>query len=119
MTSPGSFRYAFGVFLTGLRLGHPVAGEKFGHRKETGRAVAAAAGGRAYSPASFGIGVDPGHHEHRSPSTRVPTEDSGLRSSVRISDLAARGGGLAGRLLFRGGRMPARAVLGFKAFERP
>jgi hypothetical protein len=51
--------------------------EKFGYRKQTGRAVAPAAGGSAYSPSSFGIGADPGHHEHRSPSTSVPTEASG------------------------------------------
>jgi hypothetical protein len=35
------------------------------------------AGGRAYSPISFGIGADPGHHEYRRPSTIVPTEVSG------------------------------------------
>ena len=33
--------------------------------------------GRANKPSSFGIGADPGHHEHRSPSTSVPTEASG------------------------------------------
>jgi hypothetical protein len=31
----------------------------------------------AYSPSSFGIGADPGHHEQRKPSTRVSTEASG------------------------------------------
>jgi hypothetical protein len=35
------------------------------------------AGGSAYSPSSFGIGADPGHHEQRKPSTSVPTEASG------------------------------------------
>jgi hypothetical protein len=35
------------------------------------------AGGSAYSPRSLGIGADPGHHEHRKPSTKVPTEASG------------------------------------------
>jgi hypothetical protein len=43
------------------------------------------AGGRAYSPNSFGIGADPGHQEHRRPSTNVPTEASGWRSTVRRS----------------------------------
>jgi hypothetical protein len=31
------------------------------------------------------MGADPGHHEHRSPSTIVPTEASGCRSTVRRS----------------------------------
>jgi hypothetical protein len=31
-------------------------------------------GAEAYSRSNFGIGADPGHHEHRRPSTRVPTE---------------------------------------------
>jgi hypothetical protein len=35
------------------------------------------AGGSAYKPRSFGIGADPGHQEHRKPSTNVPTEASG------------------------------------------
>jgi hypothetical protein len=35
------------------------------------------AGGSAYRPSSFGIGADPGHHEHRRPSTIVSTEASG------------------------------------------
>jgi hypothetical protein len=39
--------------------------------------------GDAYKPSSFGIGADPGHQEHRSPSTSVPTEASGWRSTVR------------------------------------
>jgi hypothetical protein len=43
------------------------------------------AGGKAYSPSSFGIGADPGHHEHRNPSTSVPTDARGWRSSVRRS----------------------------------
>jgi hypothetical protein len=38
-----------------------------------------------YRPSSFGIGADPGHHEHRRPSTNVPTEASGWRSTVRKS----------------------------------
>jgi hypothetical protein len=32
-----------------------------------------------------GIGAEPGHHEHRSPSTRLPTLASGWRSIVRMS----------------------------------
>jgi hypothetical protein len=48
-------------------------------------AGAFATGGSAYSPIIFGIGADPGHHEHRKPSTRLPTEASGWRSMVRIS----------------------------------
>ena len=32
-----------------------------------------AAGGNACKPLSTGIGAEPGHHEHRSPSTRLPT----------------------------------------------
>jgi hypothetical protein len=36
-----------------------------------------AAGGAAYKPSSFGIGANPGHHEHCGPSTNVPTEASG------------------------------------------
>jgi hypothetical protein len=43
------------------------------------------AGGGAYSPSSFGIGADPGHREHRRPSTNVPTDASGWRSMVRRS----------------------------------
>jgi hypothetical protein len=43
------------------------------------------AGGSACNPSSFGIGADPGHREHRSPSTRVPTEANGCRSTVRKS----------------------------------
>jgi hypothetical protein len=43
------------------------------------------AGGKALSPSSFGIGADSGHQEHRRPSTIVPTEASGWRSTVRRS----------------------------------
>jgi hypothetical protein len=43
------------------------------------------AGGSANSPSSLGIGANPGHHEHLRPSTSVPTEASGWRSSVRRS----------------------------------
>jgi hypothetical protein len=43
------------------------------------------AGGNAYSPSSIGIGADPGHHPHRKPSTIVPTEAIGYRSTVRRS----------------------------------
>jgi hypothetical protein len=43
------------------------------------------AGGSVDRPSSFGIGADPGHHEHRRPSTNVPTEASGWRSTVRKS----------------------------------
>jgi hypothetical protein len=42
-------------------------------------------GGGVYTPGSFGIGADPGHHEHRSPSTRVTTEANGSRSMARRS----------------------------------
>jgi hypothetical protein len=42
-------------------------------------------GGSANNPSSFGIGAEPGHQEHRSPSTSVPTEASGCRSTVRRS----------------------------------
>jgi hypothetical protein len=34
-------------------------------------------GGSGRKPISFGIGTEPGHHEHRSPRTSVPTEASG------------------------------------------
>jgi hypothetical protein len=37
---------------------------------------------KGVSPSSFGIGADPGHHEHRGPRTSVPTEASGCRSTV-------------------------------------
>jgi hypothetical protein len=40
-------------------------------------AVRLTAGGSAYRPIGFGMGADPGHHEHRSPSTSVPAEASG------------------------------------------
>ena len=43
------------------------------------------AGGREDSPSSLGIGAEPGHQEHRRPSTSVPTEASGWRSTVRRS----------------------------------
>jgi hypothetical protein len=33
----------------------------------------------------LGIGAEPGHHEHRSPSTSEPTDASGWRSIVRMS----------------------------------
>jgi hypothetical protein len=36
--------------------------------------LAIVTGGNAYSPGSFGIGTNPGNHEHLSPNTRVPTE---------------------------------------------
>jgi hypothetical protein len=52
-----------------------------GHRP----AAAFAAGGRAYSPRILGIGADSGHHEHRSPSTRVATDARGWRSTLRRS----------------------------------
>jgi hypothetical protein len=42
-------------------------------------------GGNACNPMIFGIGAEPGHHEHLSPSTRLPTDASGWRSMVRIS----------------------------------
>jgi hypothetical protein len=41
------------------------------------------AGGRAYRTSSFGIGADPGHHEHRKPSTGpnpTPADDDRLSS---------------------------------------
>ena len=38
-----------------------------------------------YSPSSFGMAADPGHHEQRRPSTSVPTDANGWRSSVRRS----------------------------------
>jgi hypothetical protein len=47
--------------------------------------VAFAAGGSACRPSIFGIGAEPGHQPHRKPSTRVPTEASGWRSTVRRS----------------------------------
>ena len=37
----------------------------------------AVTGVSAYRPSSFGVGADPGHHEHRKPRTSVPTEASG------------------------------------------
>jgi hypothetical protein len=40
---------------------------------------------RAKSLSSFGIGAEPGHQEHRRPSTSVPTEARGWRSTVRRS----------------------------------
>jgi hypothetical protein len=43
------------------------------------------AGGSAYRPSSFGIGAEPRHQEHRRPSTSVPTDASGWRSTVRRS----------------------------------
>jgi hypothetical protein len=47
--------------------------------------TAVAAGGSACRPRIFGIGADPGHHEQRKPSTSVPTEASGWRSTFRRS----------------------------------
>jgi hypothetical protein len=55
-----------------------------------------AAGGRAYGPSSFGIGADPGHHEHRRPNTNVPTEAGGRRSRA-ARELAAALVGLQNR----------------------
>jgi len=37
----------------------------------------AAVGGSAYSPVITGIAAEPGHHEHRRPNTRLPTDASG------------------------------------------
>jgi Tripartite tricarboxylate transporter family receptor len=48
-------------------------------------AAAPTVGGNACRPNIFGIGAELGHHEHRKPSTRVPTEASGWRSTVRRS----------------------------------
>jgi len=47
--------------------------------------LAFAAGGKTCRPRIFGIGAEPGHQEHRRPSTRLPTEASGWRSTVRKS----------------------------------
>jgi hypothetical protein len=45
-----------------------------------------AIGGAACRPVSTGIGaLSPGHHEHRKPITRLPTDASGGRSRVRMS----------------------------------
>jgi hypothetical protein len=44
-----------------------------------------AAGGKACSPRILGIGADSGHHEHRRPSTNVPTDASGCRPTIRRS----------------------------------
>jgi hypothetical protein len=54
------------------------------HRDSYFTAIIAPAGGSAYSPRRFGVGADPGHHEHRGPSTNVPTEASGFRSIAQI-----------------------------------
>jgi hypothetical protein len=51
----------------------------------SGADFALAAGGNACRPAILGIGAAPPHHEHRSPSTRLPTEANGWRSTVRMS----------------------------------
>jgi hypothetical protein len=40
-------------------------------------AAAFAAGGKGCNPRILGIGADSGHHEHRSPNTRVATDASG------------------------------------------
>jgi hypothetical protein len=40
-------------------------------------AAAVAAGGNGCSPRILGIGADSGHHEHRSPKTRVATDARG------------------------------------------
>jgi hypothetical protein len=44
-----------------------------------------AAGGTACNPVRTGICAVPGHHEQRKPSTRLPTDASGWRSSARMS----------------------------------
>jgi hypothetical protein len=44
-----------------------------------------AAGGTECRPRILGIGADSGHHEHRSPRTRVATEARGWRSTFRRS----------------------------------
>jgi hypothetical protein len=67
-------------------LAQGAAPAPFGSLSHAHHAVSARlAGGRTDSPISFGIGADPGHHEHRRPSTSVPTEASGWRSTVRRS----------------------------------
>jgi hypothetical protein len=67
------------------------------------------AGGRAYRPSSFGIGAMPGHQEHRRPSTSVPTDARGWRSTARrsIARLVPRPGR---RHPAKASRRPARAV---------
>jgi hypothetical protein len=46
------------------------------------------AGGIANKPNSFAIGADPGHHEHRRPSTSVPTEAAGADRRPKIDRAA-------------------------------
>jgi hypothetical protein len=46
----------------------------------------AEAGGKAYRQSSLGIGAEPGHHEHRRPSTSVPT-DAGERTPKKYSSV--------------------------------
>jgi hypothetical protein len=48
-------------------------------------AAAFAAGGKACKPRILGIGAASGHHEHRSPRTRVATDARGWRSTFRRS----------------------------------
>jgi hypothetical protein len=51
--------------------------------------AALAAGGSTYSPRIFGIGADPGHHEHRNPRTSVATEAAGVTVDLPQIERAA------------------------------
>jgi hypothetical protein len=64
----------------GVPPGYPTSPDRNSHAVCT-----RLAGGRANRPISFGIGAEPGHHEHRKPSTSVPMEASGWRSTVLTS----------------------------------
>jgi hypothetical protein len=64
---------------------HPGAGRSEKLCVQHGRKNYPMLGGNACNPIIFGMGADPAHHEHRSPSTRLPTDAMGWRSMARIS----------------------------------
>ena len=49
-------------------------GQRVIARSSTGPFAGAVRGRQRVQPSNFGIGADPGHPEHRRPSTSVPTE---------------------------------------------
>jgi hypothetical protein len=71
------------------------ADRDFVRRRQAPTASARLAGGKAFKLSSFGIGADPGHHEHRKPSTSVPTDRERVAVKGAQIDGAARSGGRA------------------------
>jgi hypothetical protein len=77
-------RTATGLCLPGLSANPAMLTARPGRRWSAAASARLAGGGRANRPSSLGIGADPGHQEHRSPSTRA---DRGQRMPVDRADI--------------------------------